>query len=127
VDFFGASLLAFGITVLLVCSCQVFVLTGVFILGFYQLINLAKNAAYFSVTIATMAEQCSTSTSVTCIENPIRTLLIVLMACAITSFLLVADNLMIITKECRPISSYVARMHPLPVAYINQLHSATTA
>ena len=115
-DMFGIYLFVLGFTLVILCTQQVYVLTAVFILHFWQLIYLIKLLVVYSLIINSWKYTCFLSDDRHCESK--RAITILSLICAIISIILIMYNMVVIKDVCHS-RSRVVQQPVLPVAYLN--------
>ena len=113
---FGIYLFALGFTLVILCQQQIYVLTAVFILHFWQLVYLIKLLVVYSLIIKSWKLTCLESRDEYCESK--RAIIIASLLCTIISIILIIYNMVVIRDACNP-RSRVVQQQVIPVAYLN--------
>lgn len=120
-EIFGGYLLALGIFVMLVCHHKVYALISVFILSFYELINLVRRVVFYSVMIVNWDKSYANIMSTDSDLSTVKALIIVCLVCACLGLLLTHCFMSISAQECQYQPRYIPpqQQQMTSVAYNN--------
>jgi hypothetical protein len=119
-ELFGSYLLALGIFVILLYHHKVYALTSVFILSFYELINLIRIIVNYSITIVHLDKGDGIIMSTDSDSTTIKALIITCLVCACIGLILTFSLMSVISEECKVQSRHTPLQQQITsVAYTN--------
>jgi hypothetical protein len=115
---FGIYLFALGVTLLILCRQQVYVLLSVFILLFFELTYVTRKVVTYGVALSNWSITCPVGSRDKLCENTVEILVIASLISAIAATFLTIYTMSTIKQACAP-QSYVVQRMPMPVSYVN--------
>lgn len=121
-------MLALGIFVMFVSHHKVYALTCVFILSFYELINLVRRVVFYSVMIVNWDKSFGNIMPTDSDLSTVKALIIVCLVCACIGLLLTHSLMSTISQECQFQSRYTPaqQQQMTSVAYNNPVATIST-
>lgn len=115
----GIYLFALGVIQLILCRQQVFFLTGLIVLVFFQLVDLSRRLVTYGFIIDSWRKACDSGSSSKLCESSLQIMFIVSLLCVCLSIVLIIWNMFVIKQASDSRANHAAQRQPITVSYSN--------